>query len=65
MRLENVCIGSKGVMDVKLGAITWDKFASEQKIEAEKAKYPWREQLAFRILGFRVRHFLTAKSLTS
>ena len=53
--LEDVSCGGHNVMDVKIGAVTWDHLASEQKIASEKAKYPFGMQLGFRILGYRVR----------
>lgn len=62
MRLENISVGAKGVMDVKIGSVTWDRFASKEKVLAEKSKYPWREELSFRILGFRVSTLMSVKS---
>lgn len=40
-------------MDVKIGAVTWDHKASEEKVRQEKSKYMWQELLGFKILGYR------------
>lgn len=40
-------------MDIKIGSVTWDKFASEEKISSELNKKAFDGQ-TFRILGFRV-----------
>jgi len=42
-------------MDVKIGSITWDQDASQEKIETEKTKFLYGLNLGFRILGFRSR----------
>lgn len=54
--LEDVSCGGKNVMDVKIGAVTWDDNATDQKIAAEKSKYTYGLELGFRLLGYRVRH---------
>lgn len=48
-------LSGDNVMDVKIGSITWDHLASPEKIETEKSKYLFVQQLGFRILGFRVK----------
>lgn len=52
--LEDVSCGGRNVMDVKIGAITWDHLASEEKIAAEKSKFAFGLELGFRLLGYRV-----------
>lgn len=42
------------VMDIKIGAQTYDPLACPEKVALEKAKYPWGQELGFRILGMRV-----------
>lgn len=42
------------VMDVKIGAQTYDPLAPPEKVALEEAKYLWGWQLGFRILGMRV-----------
>jgi len=39
------------VLDVKIGARTWDPKATQQKIDYEKSKYPQADKLGFRLLG--------------
>lgn len=41
-------------MDVKIGAQTYDPLAAPEKVALEETKYPWSQQLGFRILGMRV-----------
>lgn len=54
MKLGNVSFDGSNVMDVKIGAVTWDHRASEEKIQQEKSKYIWQEELGFKVLGYRV-----------
>ncbi|XP_029831869.2 inositol polyphosphate multikinase isoform X2 [Ixodes scapularis] len=42
------------IIDVKIGAKTYDPLASEEKVALETSKYPWSQQIGFRILGMRV-----------
>ena len=42
------------IMDVKMGAITWDPEADADKIHREKAKYPYADEIGFHLLGMRV-----------
>lgn len=53
MRLGNVSFDGSNVMDIKIGAITWDHEAPKEKQQLEKSKYPWQEELGFKILGYR------------
>ena len=53
--LEDVSCGSRNVMDVKIGAVTWDHLASEEKIASEKNKFKFGMDLGFRMQGYRVR----------
>ena len=41
-------------MDVKVGPITYDHEADDEKIEREKAKSPALPQVGFQIVGVRV-----------
>ena len=52
--LEDVSCGGHNVMDVKIGAVTWDKSADEQKVHSEKTKYRFGFEMGFRIQGYRV-----------
>lgn len=56
LRLDDVTreFRSPSVMDVKIGAQTYDPLAEPEKVALEEAKYPWSRQLGFRILGMRV-----------
>ncbi|KAK8786917.1 inositol polyphosphate multikinase-like [Amblyomma americanum] len=56
LRLEDVTreFRRPSVMDVKIGAQTYDPLATPEKAALEDAKYPWSRQLGFRILGMRV-----------
>ena len=60
MVLEDVSCGGRNVMDIKIGATTWDPSASEEKVAAEKSKFHSGLLLGFRVLGFRVRLLLAA-----
>lgn len=42
------------VLDVKIGAKTYDPLASPEKVALESKKYAWSQQIGFRILGMRV-----------
>ncbi|CAN8020444.1 unnamed protein product [Ixodes persulcatus] len=42
------------IIDVKIGAKTYDPLASKEKVALETSKYPWSQQIGFRILGMRV-----------
>jgi 1D-myo-inositol-tetrakisphosphate 5-kinase/inositol-polyphosphate multikinase len=42
------------ILDVKIGAVTWDPEASVDKVQYETMKYPLGQQLGFRLLGIRV-----------
>ncbi|ESO12252.1 hypothetical protein HELRODRAFT_158730 [Helobdella robusta] len=42
------------IMDIKIGPITYDKYADENKISSEKKKSPFLEKLGFQILGIKV-----------
>lgn len=42
------------VLDVKIGAQTWDPDASAEKIHCERNKYPPLSSLGFRLLGMKV-----------
>jgi len=42
------------LMDVKVGPITYDHEADDEKIEREKAKSPALPQVGFQIVGVRV-----------
>lgn len=53
--LEDVSCGNNNVMDIKIGAITYDHLASEEKMDNERKKYPFGQELGFRLLGYRVR----------
>lgn len=53
MRIGDVSFDGCNVMDIKIGAITWDHQASSEKIKLERSKYPWQEELGFKILGYR------------
>ncbi|XP_065295528.1 inositol polyphosphate multikinase-like isoform X2 [Dermacentor albipictus] len=56
LRLDDVTreFRSPSVMDVKIGAQTYDPLAEPEKVALEEAKYTWSRQLGFRILGMRV-----------
>lgn len=56
LRLENISerYEHSSVMDVKIGAITYDPEASPEKIEAEINKYKHAQSMEYRILGMRV-----------
>ncbi|KAG0414105.1 hypothetical protein HPB47_008745 [Ixodes persulcatus] len=41
------------IIDVKIGAKTYDPLASKEKVALETSKYPWSQQIGFRILGMR------------
>ena len=43
------------VIDLKMGRVTHDPEADEQKILRQKSKYPPVENLGFQLLGMRVR----------
>ncbi|KAI6179084.1 Kinase [Aphelenchoides besseyi] len=45
------------VMDVKIGRVTYDPTASEEKQLAELAKSPFQQICGFRILGYRISTF--------
>jgi len=53
LELEDLLLGFSCpcVLDVKVGRSTWDKFASAAKIEKERNKYKWQEEVGFRIVG--------------
>jgi len=40
-------------MDIKIGRVTWDHLASQEKMEQERKKFISGDQLGFRLLGFR------------
>lgn len=42
------------ILDVKIGAVTWDPEASAEKVQYETMKYPLGLELGFRLLGIRV-----------
>lgn len=52
--LEDVSCGNKNVMDIKIGSVTWDHLASDEKIQKEKQKFRYGQELGFRLLGYRV-----------
>lgn len=56
LRLADLTHGFRrpSVMDIKIGAQTYDPLACAEKVALEKAKYPWGQELGFRILGMRV-----------
>ena len=43
------------ILDVKIGARTWDPEAPAEKVAYERSKYPLGQKLGFRLLGIRVR----------
>jgi inositol-polyphosphate multikinase len=57
IRLSNVTMNlvNPSILDVKIGAITYDAEANEEKIANEVEKYAFAQQLGFRLLGMRVR----------
>ncbi|RWS13487.1 inositol polyphosphate multikinase-like protein [Dinothrombium tinctorium] len=56
LAMDDLCAGYQkpSVMDIKVGAITYDPEADKDKIEKEISKYPWAKTLGFRILGIRL-----------
>ncbi|RWS23570.1 inositol polyphosphate multikinase-like protein [Leptotrombidium deliense] len=61
--LDDICASFRCpcVMDVKIGAVTYDHEASAEKIEKESSKYPPAREIGFRILGIRVSIHLIIK----
>jgi len=57
IKLENVSkrFQHPCVMDIKVGPITYDHEADNDKIAREKAKSPALPQVGFQIVGIRVR----------
>uniref|UniRef100_A0A915KJH6 Kinase n=1 Tax=Romanomermis culicivorax TaxID=13658 RepID=A0A915KJH6_ROMCU len=53
LELENLTCAFKKpcVIDIKIGARTWDPLAPQDKIAYEKSKYPHAQTLGFRFLG--------------
>jgi 1D-myo-inositol-tetrakisphosphate 5-kinase/inositol-polyphosphate multikinase len=41
------------VADIKIGKFSYDQNASPEKIAREVEKYPWQEQIGFRMIGFK------------
>ncbi|XP_050390379.1 inositol polyphosphate multikinase [Patella vulgata] len=56
LKLENITSSFRkpSVMDVKIGAISWDPEATEAKINQEKSKFPPAQKVGFRFAGMRV-----------
>ena len=56
IRLEDITAHMMNIslLDVKIGYITYDPEASEEKRRAEMSKYKYAKDLGFRILGMRV-----------
>ncbi|ESO84251.1 hypothetical protein LOTGIDRAFT_184350 [Lottia gigantea] len=56
MKLENITWKMKQacVMDIKIGAITWDPDAPADKIERERKKFPPSQEIGFRLAGFMI-----------
>ncbi|KAK8791149.1 hypothetical protein WA158_005780 [Blastocystis sp. Blastoise] len=42
------------IVDIKVGAQTWDDDAPQSKIDKERSKYPIQQQLGFRFTGMRI-----------
>lgn len=57
IRLENISLERKCVMDVKIGFRTWDRWATREKIVQEKDKCKNGEELGYRVL-FKVSGFI-------
>lgn len=57
LRLKDITIdfANPSILDVKIGPKTYDLEANEEKIKSEINKYPFAQQIGFRILGMRVR----------
>lgn len=47
-------IEKPSVIDFKMGRITYDPEASEEKILRQKLKYPPAENIGFQLMGMRV-----------
>ena len=56
MKLENltVCYTHPCIMDVKVGCITYDKFADDEKIKRELTKCPALKEICFQLVGMKV-----------
>lgn len=56
LKLDDLARGFRkpSIIDVKIGAKTYDPLASQEKVALETNKYPWSQQIGFRILGMRV-----------
>ncbi|XP_035233442.1 inositol polyphosphate multikinase-like [Stegodyphus dumicola] len=54
--LEDVCqnFQKPSVLDIKIGLVTHDPTATNEKVRLEKEKYPPAKILGFRILGMKV-----------
>ena len=58
LQLEDVTSKYKKpcVIDIKIGKITYDPDASEEKKRKESTKYPPLQKIGFQLRGFRVRN---------
>ena len=56
LKLEDVTNNFKFpcILDVKIGRVTWDQTADQEKINSRRRKWPLQNTLGFSILGFRV-----------
>lgn len=54
--LEDLTYGytTPSVIDIKMGTCTYEPTAAQKKKDSEHRKYPYQEQLGFRVTGFKV-----------
>ena len=56
LKIENALHGldNPNIVDIKIGQVTHDPFASEEKINREYQKYPAQREIGFRLSGMKV-----------
>lgn len=56
LKLENLLYGlhQPNIIDIKIGRVTHDPFASKEKIEREETKYTPQKVIGFRMSGLKV-----------
>lgn len=64
MKLENITgkITHPCVFDVKIGARSYDPYATPEKIKSESSKCPHQSIMGFRLSGMRVRTYFVMQT---